>query len=97
MEGENLLELAGKQAKIISGQAKLTGWQAETIRELEARIAGLEALVQELKATIARLQKDSGNSSKPPSSGIVKAKPAAAKESSGNKRKIGGQPGPQET
>jgi hypothetical protein len=93
MGGENLPELAGKQAEIISGQAKLIERQAETIGELEAQTAGLKAPVQELKAAIARLQKDSGNSSKPPSSDTVKAKPAAAKESGGNKRKIGGQPG----
>jgi hypothetical protein len=59
--------------------------QAEMIQKLQARIVELEAI-------IARLQKDSRNSSKPPSSDIVKPK-TAAKESNGNKRKIGGQPG----
>jgi hypothetical protein len=60
--------------------------QAETIKLLEARIAELEAI-------IARLQKDSRNSSKPPSSDIVKPKTAVPKGNNGSKRKIGGQPG----
>jgi transposase len=60
--------------------------QAETIRSLEARIIELEAI-------IAGLQKDSRNSSKPPSSDIVKPKPAAQKTNNSNKRKIGGQKG----
>jgi transposase len=47
----------------------------------------------ELKATIARLQKDSRNSSKPPSSDIVKPKPAAQKNNHGKPLKIGGQKG----
>jgi transposase len=86
MGGEDLRGLVKQQAEIILKQA-------ETIRTLEARIAGLEGQVVELKATIARLQKDSRNSSKPPSSDIVKPKTAAAKEGKGSKRKIGGQPG----
>jgi hypothetical protein len=60
--------------------------QAETIKRLEARIV-------ELEAVIACLQKNSRNSSKPPSSDIVKPKTAGAKESNGNRRRIGGQPG----
>ena len=60
--------------------------QTETIKLREARIAELEAI-------IARLQKNSRNSSKPPSSAIVKPKTAVSKEYSGGKRKIGGQPG----
>jgi transposase len=60
--------------------------QAETIKLLESRILELEAI-------IARLQKDSRNSSKPPSSDIVKPKMTGTKEPNGGKRKIGGQPG----
>ncbi|MHB9294183.1 putative IS66 family transposase ISCku6 [Hollandina sp. SP2] len=60
--------------------------QAETIRLLEARIIELEAIV-------ARLQKNSRNSSKPPSSDIVKPKLAAQKANDRKKRKIGGQKG----
>jgi molecular chaperone GrpE (heat shock protein) len=71
MGGENLQELVKKQAKIISGQAKLIGRQAEANKKLQARIAGLEALARELQETIARLQKDSRNSSKPLSSDIA--------------------------
>jgi transposase len=86
MEGENLQELIRKQAKIISEQAKLIDSQAEIIRKLEARIT-------ELAATIARLQKDSHNSSKPPSSDIVKPKSAEQKRNGDKKQKIGGQKG----
>jgi transposase len=60
--------------------------QAETIKLLEARIVELEAI-------IARLRKDSRNSSNPPSSDIVKPKTAVPKENNGGKRKTGGQPG----
>jgi hypothetical protein len=56
MGGKNLQELVKKQAKIISEQA-------EAIKKLEA-------LAAELRETIARLQKDSRNSSKPPSSDL---------------------------
>ncbi len=71
---------------------------AEAIAPLLARIAELEAdnlrlraENAELKAEIARLKKNSSNSSKPPSSDIVKPpKPAGPQ---GGKRKIGGQPG----
>jgi transposase len=86
MEEENLQELVKRQAKIISTQA-------EANRKLEARVIELEAIVRELQETIARLQKDSRNSSKPPSSDIVKPKSPAQKTNSGTKRNIGGQPG----
>jgi hypothetical protein len=76
MEGENVQELVQKLLGII--------------KEQEARIAGLEAQLVELKATIARLQKDSRNSSKPPSSDIVKPKPEAQKNNHGKPLKIGG-------
>jgi transposase len=48
--------------------------------------------VLELQTTIARLQKDSHNSSKPPSSDIVKPK-SRVQQDGGNKRTIGGQKG----
>jgi transposase len=79
MEGENSQELVKKQAEIIRKQA-------EMIQALQTRIVELETI-------IARLQKDSRNSSKPPSSDIVKPKTAAQKEGGSNTRKIGGQPG----
>jgi transposase len=80
VEGENLQKLVKTQAEIIKRQA------AE-IKKLEARIA-------ELEATIACLQKDSRNSSKPPSSDIVKPKKEKPEYAAGGKkRKIGGQPG----
>jgi transposase len=86
VDGENIQELVKKQAVIIERQA-------ETIRRLEARIGELEAQVTELKTIIAHLRKDSGNSSKPPSSDIVKPKKQTLKANGGTKRKIGGQYG----
>jgi hypothetical protein len=66
--------------------AELAKRQAKTIQLLEAGIA-------ELETSIARLQKDSRNFSKPPFSDIVKPKTPVPKENNGGKRKIGGQPG----
>ena len=59
--------------------------------ELETENAALKAANGALQAEVARLKKNSSNSSKPPSSDIVKPpKPAGPR---GRKRKIGGQPG----
>jgi transposase len=61
------------------------------IAELEQRIVELETENTTLKNEVARLKKNSSNSSKPPSSDIVKPpKPAGPQ---GGQRKIGGQPG----
>lgn len=78
---------------------------AEAMAPLLARIAELEARVVELesenlrlrgenaalKAEIVRLKKNSSNSSKPPSSDLVK--PPQPVPPRGGQRKIGGQPG----
>jgi transposase len=71
---------------------------AEAMAPLQKRIAELEQRVVELatenaalKTEIARLKKNSSNSSKPPSSDIVK--PPKPVPPQGGKRKIGGQPG----
>ena len=66
------------------------------IAELEAEVAELKAQVARLSSQIAKLSKNSSNSSKPPSSDIVKPpKSTSWKEgdSRKRKRKIGGQPG----
>jgi transposase len=73
------------------------------IAELEAqvhgrdqRIAALEQQVAQLTAQVAKLSKNSSNSSKPPSSDIVKPPTATCSKkgrSRKKKRKIGGQPG----
>jgi cell division protein FtsB len=63
MEGENLVELVTAQA--------------ELIQQLEAKLTEAAALIAELEAEIARLKKNSSNSSKPPSSDIVKPEKAA--------------------
>lgn len=59
----------------------------------QRRIAELEAEVRRLSEIIARLSKNSSNSSKPPSSDIVKPPKASKPKSRRKKRKIGGQPG----
>lgn len=64
---------------------------AEGVAPLVARIAKLETENVALKAEIARLKKNSSNSSKPPSSDIVK--PPLPPLPGGGQRKIGGQPG----
>ena len=49
--------------------------------------------IAELEARIAKLEKNSSNSHKPPSSDIVKPQPKSPKGRRGKKRRIGGQPG----
>lgn len=72
-------------------RATITELQA-TIARLEARIVHLEKRNAELESELAKAKKNSGNSSKPPSSDIVKPpKPAPSKGES--QRKRGGQPG----
>jgi transposase len=61
--------------------------------ELEARVAALVAQAATLQAALAKAQKNSGNSSKPPSSDIVKPRRKPGKKGRPKKRKIGGQPG----
>jgi transposase len=61
--------------------------------KLEARVAALEAIIADLQAALAKAQKHSGNSSKPPSSDIVKPRPKPRGSGRPKKRKIGGQPG----
>lgn len=60
--------------------------------ELEAQVAALRKRNAELEAEVARLRKNSSNSSKPPSSDIVKP-PKPLPPAGGKKRRIGGQPG----
>lgn len=57
-----------------------------------ANCAVLESRIAELEARLARLEKNSGNSSKPPSSDIVKPAVAAGKKRR-SRRKRGAQPG----
>jgi len=61
------------------------------LAQRDAVIARLEQQVADLSAQVARLSKNSSNSSKPPSSDIVK--PPKASGSKGGKRRLGGQPG----
>lgn len=70
-------------SRCAAAEAKVAAWEA-TVRELLVRIAKLEA-------ELAKAKKNSANSSKPPSSDVVKP-PAAAPKAKG-KRKRGAQLG----
>jgi len=61
--------------------------------ERDRRLAVLEERVAQLEAALAQAQKNSSNSSKPPSSDIVRPKPKHDKPGRPQKRRIGGQPG----
>jgi transposase len=63
------------------------------IAQLLEEIKMLRAQIETLKEKVARLEKNSSNSSKPPSSDIVK--PPKPEPADGTKRKIGGQNGHQ--
>jgi transposase len=60
------------------------------VRQLREHIGRLDSRIAELEAQVASLKKNSSNSSKPPSSDIVKPPPRGNGK---GKRKIGGQPG----
>jgi len=61
--------------------------------ELAAQIAALREQVKALEAKLAKSQKHSGNSSKPPSSDVVTPRRKPGKRGRPKKRRIGGQPG----
>jgi len=74
--------------------AELTAQLAQrdaTIAGLQLQVAALSEQVVDLLAQVARLSKNSSNSSKPPSSDIVK--PPLPPVAPGEKRCIGGQNG----
>lgn len=64
----------------------------ERLNKLEGEVTTLRKRNAELEAEVARLRKNSSNSSKPPSSDIVKP-PKPPAPSGRRKRRIGGQPG----
>ncbi|GHT88826.1 hypothetical protein FACS1894137_17380 [Spirochaetia bacterium] len=64
------------------------------IRKLQAHIKEQDERIKELESEVAHLKKDSGNSSKPPSSDIINPKVNKTKEAkNGTRGKIGGQKG----
>ena len=64
----------------------------EENRKLRGTVAFLNSQIEELKEQIAKLKKNSRNSSKPPSSDIVRPPKPPPKQGEG-KRKQGAQPG----
>jgi transposase len=73
--------------------AKQSGKGCPNCEQLSARVSELEAVVAQLKAEVAKARKNSGNSSKPPSSDIIQPKKKHARPGRPKKRKRGGQPG----
>jgi transposase len=61
-------------------------------QRVAAELAAARAEIARLREQLAKAKKNSATSSKPPSSDIVRPKPAA-NEADGAKRRIGGQPG----
>ena len=61
--------------------------------KLAAQVAAMQAQIDALEKKLAKSQKHSGNSSKPPSSDIVKPRRKPGKRGRPKKRRIGGQPG----
>ena len=74
----------GRMARQVADLSRLV----ETLLE-EVRLK--DEVIRELREEVARLKRNSGNSSKPPSSDITK--PPKTRSADGKKRKIGGQPG----
>ena len=77
---------------IIAEQAETIAEQKVVIAELTKTVQTLLQRIEELQDEVARLKKDSNNSSRPPSSDIVKPKINVQKRTV-KKRKRGGQPG----
>ena len=73
------------------GTTKRMDEKDQTIAELKRQIAELLQRIQHLEEEVGRLKKNSGNSSKPPSSDIVK--PPKEPQHHGKTRKPGAQPG----
>ena len=79
-----------ERRKAVSRDAKIAKLEAENAR-LRAENAELKARLDKLERLLAKAQKDSSTSSKPPSSDIVK--PPTTKPKGQRKRRAGGQPG----
>ena len=73
----------------MSLEEKVTSLEAQLARALGI-IAQLQEQIRQLEAQLAKANKNSGNSSKPPSSDLTKPPPAGG---SSSPRTIGGQPG----
>jgi len=80
----------------MDGRDRIIDELREIVVKQAAQIEQLEARVAELELALAKAQKDSSTSSKPPSSDIVKPKLKQKKPGKRKKRKMGGQPGHQQ-
>jgi hypothetical protein len=76
-------------------EPSLTNQGCSECAKLRAEVQELNARLAELEAKLAKVLKNSSNSSKPPSSDITNPPPKPGKQASGSgkKRKRGGQPG----
>jgi transposase len=81
--------------KMRQGKCRNCARLAERVAELEEQLAAALARIEELERQLASARKDPSNSSKPPSSDIVKPPRPAAPARGGRRRKRrrGGQPG----
>lgn len=73
--------------------ADAPGTGCPNCKRLEKRLAELEARLRQVEADLAKARKNSGNSSKPPSSDIVKPVPKSSARRTRRKKKQGAQPG----
>jgi transposase len=73
--------------------ADSTGNGCPNCKRLEKRLAELEVRFAQLEAELAKARKNSGNSSKPPSSDIVKLRAKPPRKRGRQKQKQGAQPG----
>jgi len=80
-----------RMAEQVADLSRLVDTLLEEVRLKDERIRLQDEVIRELREEVARLKRNSGNSSKPPSSDI--AKPPKTRSADGKKRKIGGQPG----
>src|SRR5215210_2109176 len=81
----------GRQGNRMEGMETATTYSCANCQRLQAQVEAQQTEIALLRELLAAARKDSSTSSKPPSSDIVKPKPAGDADAA--KRSIGGQPG----
>jgi transposase len=84
-------EVESRRIRALQAEAEVAELKAEAV-ERKAEVVELKAQVARLAEQVAKLSKNSSNSSKPPSSDLVKP-PKPPLSRGRRKRRIGGQPG----